>query len=184
MISTATASASDRACRESRQSPQSDAPELRRIFRRESGALQHVDGLGEQPGIATDARLLPQPLIPPLTRTAHQVAGEYCHTRPAHLTNPHSPLESRRLIASRLLKQPRPDLLPRDDIRWILLLPVNSVIKLRPLRIRQGHRVRLQAFPDGIQQFRLFRSGQAIYLASQIAHNLITLARFLRTGKH
>ena len=63
-------------------------------------------------------------------------------------------------------------------------MPSDAVIKLRPLRIRQGQRVRFQAFPDSIEQFCLLRSGEAIYLASQIAHMPITLARFLGSGKH
>ena len=36
---------------------------------------------------------------------------------------------------SRLLKQACPDLLPRDDIGWVLLMPSDSVIKFRPLRV-------------------------------------------------
>jgi hypothetical protein len=62
-------------------------------------------------------------------------------------------------------------------------MPGDAVIKLCPLRVRQRQRVGFQAFPDGIQQFRLFRSGEAIYLTSQIAHTPITLARFFRSGK-
>jgi len=62
-------------------------------------------------------------------------------------------------------------------------MPSNAVIKLRPLRIRQRYCVRFQTFPDRIQQLCLLRSGEAVYLASQIAHTPITLARFLRTGK-
>ena len=81
------------------------------------------------------------------------------------------------------LKRPRPGLLPRDDIRRVLLMPRNSEIKLRPLRIRQRRRIRFQALPDRIQQFRLLRSGQAINLASQIAHTPTTLARFLCSVK-
>ncbi len=34
------------------------------------------------------------------------------------------------------LKQARPDLLPRNDIDGVLLMPGDAVIKLRPLRIR------------------------------------------------
>jgi hypothetical protein len=40
-------------------------------------------------------------------------------------------------LASRFLKQARPDLLPRNDIGGVLLMPNDAVIKLRPLRIRQ-----------------------------------------------
>jgi hypothetical protein len=58
---------------------------------------------------------------------------------------------------SRLLKQARPDLLPRDDIGGVLLMPGNAVIELRPLRIRQGDGVRFQAFPERIEQFCLLR---------------------------
>ena len=53
---------------------------------------------------------------------------------------------------SRLLKQARPDLLPRDDIGRVLLVPGDAVIKLGPLRIRQECRVCFQALPDRIQQ--------------------------------
>jgi hypothetical protein len=35
------------------------------------------------------------------------------------------------------VKQARPDLLPRNDIGGVLLVPGDAVIKLRPLRIRQ-----------------------------------------------
>jgi len=62
-------------------------------------------------------------------------------------------------------------------------MPSNAVIKLRALRIRQRYCVRFQAFPDCIEQFCLLRRGEAVDLASQIAHMPITLARFLRTGK-
>src|SRR5271165_5758813 len=92
-------------------------------------------------------------------------------------------IASRRPGVSRFLKQARPDLLPRDDIGRVLLMPGDAVIKLRPLRIRQRCRVRFQALPDRIQQFRLLRSGQTIDLASQIVHTPTTLARFLRSGK-
>jgi hypothetical protein len=125
-----------------------------------------------------------QPWPRPLTRNAPQAAGECCHTMPALPANPHSPLGSRRPGVSRFLKQARSDLLPRDDIGRVLLMPSDAVIKLGSLRIRQRYRVRFKAFPDSIQQFRLLRSGQAIDLASQIAHTVITLARFLRYGKH
>ncbi len=62
-------------------------------------------------------------------------------------------------------------------------MPGDSEIKLRPLRIGQRECVRFQTLPDGIQQFCLLRGGQAIDLASQIAHTPTTLARFLRSGK-
>jgi len=167
---TATASASDCACCGSRRSPPSDTPEPRRIFRRESAALPHGDGSGRRQGIVMDVPLVPQPRPRPPTRNAPQVPGECCHTMPALPANPHSPLVSRRLGVSRFLKQARPDLLPRDDIGRVLLMPSDSVIKLRPLRIRQRYRVCFQALPDRIQQFCLLRSGQAIDLASQIVH--------------
>jgi len=62
-------------------------------------------------------------------------------------------------------------------------MPSDAVLKLRPLRIRQRCSVRFQAFPDGVQQFCLLRRREAIYLASQIAHTLINLARFSCSGK-
>ena len=181
---TATASASDCACRGSRRLPRSDTPEHRRIFRRESAALPHGDGSGRQRGIATDVPLLPQPWPRPQTRNDPLAPAECCHTTPALPANPHSPRVSRRPGLSRFLKQARPDLVPRNDIGRVLLMPGDSVIKLRPLRIRQRYRVRFQALPDRIQQFCLLRCGQAIDLASQIVHTPIKLARFPRSGKH
>jgi hypothetical protein len=62
-------------------------------------------------------------------------------------------------------------------------MPSDAVIKLRPLRIRQRCRVRFQAFPDGIEQFCLLRRRETIDLGLQIAHTLITLARFSYSGK-
>ena len=62
-------------------------------------------------------------------------------------------------------------------------MPSDSVIKLGPLSIRQRYRVRFQALPDRIQQFRLLRRGQTSDLASQIVHTPTTVARFLRSGK-
>ncbi len=180
---TATASASDCACRGSKRSPRSDAPEPRKIFRRESAALRRGDGSGGRQGIVVDAPRLPQLWPRPPTQNAPQAPGECCHTMPALPANPHSPLVSRRPEVSRFLKQARPDLLPRDDVGRVFLMPTDSVIKLRPLRIRQRYRVRFQALPDRIQQFRLLRSGQAIDLASQIVHTLPTLTRFVRSGK-
>ena len=180
---TATASALGRACRGSTRLLQSDALELRKKFRTETAALPHGVGPGERQEIATGVPLWPQLFLRPPTRNARQAAGECCHTTPVHPANPHSPLESKRQAASRFLEQIRPNLLPRDDIRRVLLLASNSVIQLRPLRIRQRHCVRFQAFPYRIQQLRLLRSGQAIDLASQIAHILITLAWFRRSDK-
>src|ERR1700690_1646868 len=77
------------------------------------------------------------------------------------------------------LKQSRPDLLPRDDIGRVLLMPGDSVIKLRPLRIRQRCRVRFQALPDRIRQYCLLGGGQPIDLASQIVHTPATLERLV-----
>src|ERR1700693_3348327 len=45
-------------------------------------------------------------------------------------------------------------------------------------------RRRPQAFPDRIEQIRLLRRGEAVDLASQIAHMPTTLARFYRSCKH
>ena len=148
-----------------------------------SAALRHGDGSGERQGIAMDVPRLLQPWPRPSTRNAPQAPGEYCHTKPALLANPRSHLLSRRQAVSRLLKQARPDLLPRDNIGRVLLMPSDTVIQFRPLRIRQRQSVRFQALPDRIQQLRLLRRGQAIDLASQVTHTFITLARFLRAGK-
>jgi hypothetical protein len=43
--------------------------------------------------------------------------------------------------------------------------------------------VRFQAFPDCIQQFRLLRREEAVYLLSQIAHMPITQRGFPVSGK-
>ena len=180
---TATASASDCVCRGSRRSPRSDAPEPRRTTHRESAALPHGDGSGRRQGIAMHVPRLPQPWPRLPTRNDPQAPAECCHTMPVLPANPHSPLVSRQPGVSRFLKQARPDLLPRDNIGRVLLMPGDSVIKLRPLRIRQRYRVRFQALPDRIEQFCLLRSGQAIDLASQIVHTPTTLARFFRSGK-
>jgi hypothetical protein len=59
----------------------------------------------------------------------------------------------------------------------------DAVVKLRPLRIRQRCGVRLQAFPERIEQFCLLRGGEAVDLASQIAHMPTTLARFFGSCK-
>jgi len=80
---------------------------------------------------------LPQPWPRPLARNAPQARGECCHTKTALPANPHSPLASRRPGVSRFLKQTSPDLLPRDDIGRVLLVPSDAVIKLHPLRIRE-----------------------------------------------
>src|SRR5579863_885640 len=100
--------------------------------------------------------------------------------RPA---GPDSPQASRRRGVSRFLKQARSDLLPRDDIGRVLVMPSDAVIKLRPLRVCQRHCVRFQAFPDCVQQLRLLRRREAVNLLSQIAHTVTTLARFSRRGK-
>jgi hypothetical protein len=68
-------------------------------------------------------------------------------------------------------------LLPRDDIGRVLFMPGDAVIKLGPLRIGQRCRVRFQAFPDCIEQVGLLRCGEAVDLASKIAHNPITVPR-------
>ena len=149
-----------------------------------SAALPHADGPGGRQGTAMDRLRLPQPWPRPPARSAPQAVGECCHTRPAHPANPHSPLVSRQPGESRSLKQASPDLLPGEDSGRILLMPSDAVIELRPLRIRQRYCVRFQAFPDCIEQFCLLCRGEAVDLASQIAHMPITLARFLRTGKH
>jgi|HubBroStandDraft_4_1064222.scaffolds.fasta_scaffold115378_2 hypothetical protein len=60
----------------------------------------------------------------------------------------------------------------------------DTVIELRPLRIGQRCGVGLEAFPDSIEQFSLLRRGEAVYLASQIAHMPTNLARFPLSDKH
>ena len=149
-----------------------------------SAALPHADGPGGRQGTAMDFLRLPQPRLRPPARNAPQAVGECGHTRPALPANPRLPRASRQPGGSRSLKQARPDLLPGDDRGRILLMPSNAVIKFGPLGTRQRYCVRFQAFPNRIQQLCLLRSGEAIDLASQIAHMPITLARFVRTGKH
>jgi hypothetical protein len=62
-------------------------------------------------------------------------------------------------------------------------MPFDAIIQLSSLRVCQHCRVRLQAFPQRIQQFRFLGSGQVINLMSQIAHLSITVARFLGSCK-
>jgi len=102
-----------------------------------SAALPPADDFGRPRGIARGCLRLPQPWPRPPARNAPQAPGECCHTKTALPTNPHSPLGSRRPAVSRFLKQTSPDLLPRDDIGRVLLMPSDAVVKLRPLRIRE-----------------------------------------------
>ncbi len=178
------ASVSGCACRGSRRLPQPGAPEPRKRSHRENAELPHAAVPGRRRETARGVLRLPQPLPRLPARSAPQAAGLCCRTMPALPANPHSPLVSRQPGVSRFLKQARPDLFPGDDIGRVLLVASDAVIKLCPLRIRQGSRVRFQAFPDRIQQFCLLRSGETVYPMSQIAHTAITLARFLRSGKH
>src|SRR5439155_21586638 len=71
------------------------------------------------------------------------------------LRDPHSLQVSKRLAASQFVEQTRPDSLPGDDIGWILLMPLDAVIELRALRIRQ-RQCGFQALPHHIQQFGFF----------------------------
>ena len=167
---TATASASDCACHGSRRLPRSDAAEPRIKFHKESDALPRGDGCDKRPEIATDVPLSFRRQPGPPARNAPQDADECCHTMPALLANPHLPLASKRPGASLFLKQSRLDLLPRDYIGRVLLVPSDSVIKLVPLRIRQRYRVRFQALPDRVQQLCLFGRREAVNLASQMVH--------------
>src|SRR5438132_10339667 len=72
--------------------------------------------------------------------------------------------------SSQFLEQARPDLSPGDDIGGILLMPLDAVIELRALRVRQRQCVGFQALPHHIQQFGFFGSGEIFYFMSQIAH--------------
>jgi len=130
-----------------------------------------------------DTALLPEAWLQPPMRNAHQAAGECCHTMHALPASPRLPPVSRRPGVSRFLRQARPDLLPRDDIRRVLLMPGDSVINFRSLRIGQRCCISFEALPDRIQQLCLLRSGQAIDLASQVVHTPTTLARFVHTRK-
>ena len=60
----------------------------------------------------------------------------------------------------------------------------DPVIKLGPLGVRQGCGIRFQAFPERVEQFCLLHGGEALYLASQVAHMATTLARFSGSCKH
>jgi hypothetical protein len=94
----------------------------------------------------------------------------------ARVSTPLPPQAARRRGASRFLEQGRPDLLPGDDIGRILLMARDAVIQLGALLFGQRKRVGLQAFPDGIQQFRLLSSRESFNLVSQIAHRLYASA--------
>src|SRR5581483_5372607 len=60
---------------------------------------------------------------------------------------------------SRFLTEAGHNLLPRDDIGRVLLVPADSVIKLGALGVGQRCRVRFQALPHRIKQFRFLGSG-------------------------
>jgi hypothetical protein len=180
---TAIASVSDCVCRGNRRLPQFDAPATRRRCYMESGARLRGGGSDKQPGIAVDVPRPPQPWLRSPRRNDPLALDGFCHTTHGLPADPHSPLESRRLGVSRLLKQARPDLLPRNDIGGVLLMPGDAVVKLRPLRIRQGCGIRFQAFPDRIQQVGLLRCREVVDLASQVVHMLINLARFICSCK-
>lgn len=51
-------------------------------------------------------------------------------------------------------------------------MPVDAVIQLRALRVRQRQCVGFQAFPNCIQQLGFLGGGEAFYLLSQIANRL------------
>ena len=42
----------------------------------------------------------------------------------------------------------------------------DAVVQFRALCLRQGQRISFQSLPDDVQQFRFFRSGEAVYLIS------------------
>jgi hypothetical protein len=134
---TAIASVSGCACRGSRQLPRSAALPTRRRCCMESATLRRGDGCGRRRGIAVDVPRLPRLWLRPLRQSAPPARGRCCHTTPALPANLHLPQGSRQPEASRLLKQARPDFLPRDDFGRILLMAGDAVVKLRPLRIRQ-----------------------------------------------
>jgi hypothetical protein len=113
-----------------------------------------------------DVWLLPEQLLLLPWRNAPQLPGVCCRTMPALPANPQSALVARRPGASRLLKQARPDLFPGDDVGRVLLMPCDAGGKLRPLRVGESQRVGFQALPHHVQQFRLFRSGEAVYFMS------------------
>ena len=49
-------------------------------------------------------------------------------------------------------------------------MPLDAMIELRALRVRQRQRIGFQAFPHYIQQLGFFGSRQIFYFVSQIAH--------------
>ena len=102
---------------------------------------------------------------------------------PAFPANPHSLLESKRPAASRLLEKARPDFLPGDDIRRVLLMPSDAVVKLRPLSVCQRYRVRFQAFPD-VSSNSAFSAGERFSISFRKSLITITLARFLPSCKY
>jgi hypothetical protein len=118
--------------------------------------LRFGDGSGRRQPTALDVSQLPQLWLRLPGRNVPRARDVCCRTTPALPANLHLPLGSRRPGVSRILKQARPDLLPRNYIGGILLMTGNAVIKFRPLHICQCGGVRFQAFPDRIEQFRLF----------------------------
>ena len=51
-------------------------------------------------------------------------------------------------------------------------MPLDAVIQLRALRVRQRQCVGFQAFPNCIQQFGFLGGGEILYLLSKVARCL------------
>ena len=103
---------------------------------------------------------------------------------PAHPANPHLLLESKRPEVSRFLKQARPDLLPRDDIDRVLLMPGDAVIELRSRCASVSDTASASRLSHTVSKSSAFLGrDRYIDLASQIVHTDITLARLRRSCK-
>src|SRR5260370_1723402 len=89
---------------------------------------------------------------------------------PVRRAGPNPPLAARRPATSRLLKQPCPDLLPRDHVGGILPVPPDPVVEFRALRFRKRDIFGLQAFPQKIRQFDLLPNPPPASLVPQIPH--------------
>ena len=77
--------------------------------------------------------------------------------------------------ASLLLKQARPDLLPRNNIRKILPLPGNARVEFRALLVRQRRWVCFEALPQNVKQLELLLGGKASNFVLQLAHSTYPL---------
>src|SRR5208337_1497986 len=167
---------SDCVCHENTRSQQSSALEPQRISRTETGAHPPVGGHGIQRETAVGLLRLRGLLSQRRARNAPQSQGVYLRTISALLRGLRPPRLTRRLAASGLLEETRPDVLPRDHIGRASLLSGNTMIEFLTLRISQRQRIPFQALPHRVQQLDFLSRGEGFYLIAQIVHLVTALA--------